>query len=54
MKIWIRFVKLCNISDLKSAAGVVTWDFAKNGDVAKLKSNVHLDIDKLKSFCWFE
>ena len=37
-------------SDLKSAAGVDTSDFAKKTDLASLKSDVDkLDIDKLKN-----
>ena len=37
-------------ADLKNAAGVDTWKFAKKVDLASLKSNVDkLDIDKLKN-----
>ena len=37
-------------TDLKNATGIDTSSFAKNVDLAKLKSNVgKLDIDKLKN-----
>ena len=45
-------VELCNKSRFKNVTGVDTSDFAKNTDLADLKSDVDiLDIEELKN--WF-
>ena len=42
-------------TDLRNATGDDTSDFAKEIDLANLKSNVDkLDIDKLKNVKWFK
>ena len=50
VKVEIDFSNYPTKSDLKNVAGVDTSTFAKNDDLASLKSNlVKLDIDKLKN-----
>ena len=50
VKFELDFPQYATKPNLKKAAGVDTWEFAKMVDLASLKSNVNkLDIDKLKN-----
>ena len=49
VKVELHFSNYATKADLKNATGTDTSDFAKNTDLANLKSDVdNIDIDKLK------